>query len=248
MDQSQISGAGGNDKREFLGPLRENDYTHGRRTDKMVASAHQGTPLKTQRQSSGPASVALSSGGNRTHITSGLKDNNVFNETSPTLLKRAGVPFLPGNLFCPETGTDITNSTNGTDCSCYDDSSANDPSGPGSLILSQQLAFSVNNSGISKPLHILTESSLRTCPNVDIPIPSYSTTPVVAYYDLADPTGLDPTYAGYVPGVPVNLGTNANGQPFMVIQGGKVVYAREHPYEVSMGKFFSIQALNKTHV
>lgn len=37
--------------------------------------------------------------------------------------------------------------------------------------------------------------------------------PIFAYYDLKNPTTLDPTFGPYVPRVPVNLGTNVDGSP-----------------------------------
>lgn len=139
--------------------------------------------------------------------------------------------FLPGNLFCPQVDNEVTSSQNGTDCSCYDDNEANEP-------FDTLTRRAMDNDTTSIPLHMLSsESSLKTCPNIKVPIPTYQKTPIVAYYDLANPTGLDPTYSSYTPTIPINLGTNGQGRPFMAL-GGVPVYAREHPYEVSMGKVF----------
>lgn len=64
------------------------------------------------------------------------------------------------------------------------------------------------------------------------------TSPIFAYYDLENPTTLDPTFGSWVPKVPVNLGTNANGAPSLAHPGSRPVYSREHPYEAQMGKVF----------
>ena len=61
------------------------------------------------------------------------------------------------------------------------------------------------------------------------------TSPIFAYYDLENPTTLDPTFGSWVPKVPVDLGTNANGNPSLAHPGSRAVYSREHPYEAQMG-------------
>ena len=65
------------------------------------------------------------------------------------------------------------------------------------------------------------------------------TSPIFAYYDLENPTTLDPTFGSWVPKVPVNLGTNANGAPSLAHPGSRPVYSREHPYEAQMGKTYA---------
>ncbi|KAJ7502451.1 hypothetical protein B0H11DRAFT_1712411, partial [Mycena galericulata] len=100
------------------------------------------------------------------------------------------------------------------------------------------------SSRISKredPFQILESASLRSCSNIAIPIPDYDTTPIISYYDLEDPASLSPAMGSWSPTVPVNLGNTQNGEPYLSLPSGggnKVVYAREHPYEVSMSSLF----------
>lgn len=227
MTEAPIDGTGGNTKRGIAYPSKEElPFTD---------SAHQGTLLNIGEDSH------LSTHSIH-HVAPSIWEDKVSGEKPVSdKVKRDAVPFLPGNLFCPEAGNDITSSENGTDCTCYDDYEANDPFGTG--VLTRRNLF--ENDTISGPLRVLaTDSNLRTCPFISIPIPAYQNTPIVAYYDLANPTTLNPVYGPYTPTVPVNLGANNAGRPYMVIEGNKVVYAREHPYEVSMGMYFLVKPFN----
>ncbi|GJJ07068.1 hypothetical protein Clacol_001267 [Clathrus columnatus] len=226
MVETPIEGSGSNSKRDIgiIDTASQQEFL-------ISDSAYQGEPLDFKEEAYGSSHAAY-------HINSSiLGDNDVEGEVTPGIVKRSSVPFLPGSLFCPEAGDEITSSLNGTDCACYDDDAANDPIF-GSGALSRRTLSEFDNS--TDPLHILanTASKLRSCPGKSIPIPAWDTTPIIAYYDLQNPTTLDPTYGQWIPMVPVNLGTNKKGQPFMTIQGGEVVYGREHPYEVSMAGLF----------
>ena len=92
-----------------------------------------------------------------------------------TLNPRAGVPFLPGNLFCPEVTTSIQGTADGSDCIIYDD--ANDDVDLGNLKRSLDLDFedyltAVNSS--NSPFKQLDRAPvLTTCPGVSISIPNY---------------------------------------------------------------------------
>lgn len=52
------------------------------------------------------------------------KESWSFNDQQHLPIAKRGVPFLPGNLFCPEVTSQIVNGGVGTDCSIYN----NDPS------------------------------------------------------------------------------------------------------------------------
>lgn len=227
MTEAPIDGTGSSTKRE-IGSL---DAVYQSQELLFSDSAFQGTPLTFGKDSLHTVH----------HIAPSIpKDSAPFVEEEPTsgFIKRDAVPFLPGNLFCPEAGDDITSSINGTDCTCYDDDEANDPFGTG-VLSRRALLLDDDEDTLSIPFRELaSESTLRTCPSITIPIPSNQNTPIIAYYDLANPTILDPTFGPWSPTVPVNLGANLAGRPYLVIEGNKVVYAREHPYEVSMGKYF----------
>ena len=102
-------------------------------------------------------------------------DGEVINirsvDQEQTLNPRAGVPFLPGNLFCPEVTTSIQGTTAGSDCIIYDDADAGVDLGN----LKRSLDFgdysTVVNSSNFKQLD--RSPVLTTCPGVSISIPSY---------------------------------------------------------------------------
>jgi hypothetical protein len=155
---------------------------------------------------------------------------------SPGLSKR-DVPFLPGNIFCPESGADITSGAAGSDVFFYSDATADDPDIPDDPVLVWRRALEVTdtneNSTFSEdPFKVLAKSAnLQSCKTLSIPIPDYDTTPIIAWYDLEDPALLDAAIEGYVPFPPaVTLGPN--GQPVMTApspnpnSGPKPVYAR----------------------
>lgn len=209
----------------------------------------EGTPLNIYHLSSQPAYAAygpspLMASKYLPDIPNSLPPNVAYPTLSSpnpsALAKRAGVPFLPGNLFCPQSGTDITGNTDGSDCYCYSDATENDPEGESAFTKRHLESAYLSGQSELNHLHILAsrESSLNTCDNFDIPIPAYASTPIISYYDLDNPASLDPTFGSYVPSVPVNLGNKKNGQPYLTLPSGggaKTIYAREHPYEASMG-------------
>lgn len=87
-----------------------------------------------------------------------------------TLNPRAGVPFLPGNLFCPEVDTSIQGTTNGSDCIIYDD--ADDGVELGNLKRSLDFGDYLNSS--NTPFKQLDRAPvLLSCPGVSISIPDY---------------------------------------------------------------------------
>ncbi|KAJ7467040.1 hypothetical protein FB451DRAFT_1340516 [Mycena latifolia] len=107
------------------------------------------------------------------------------------------------------------------------------------------------------PFHTLDIAKLASCKadKIAVTIPDYEKTPIISYYDLEDPVSLSPTMGSWSPTVPVNLGLNANGEPYMSLPSGganKIIYARsypfycpllylarrEHPYEASMSSLF----------
>lgn len=233
MTEAPIDGTGSSTKRE-IGSL---DAVHQSQELPFSDSAYQGTPLAFEKDSLHTVH----------HIAPSILKSSAPLVEEPTsgIMKRDAVPFLPGNLFCPEAGDDITSSLNGTDCTFYDDDEANDPFGTG--VLSRRAVFDDEDT-LSIPFRELaSDSTLRTCSNITIPIPSYQNTPIIAYYDLANPATLDPTFGPWTHAVPVNLGANPTGRPYMVIEGNKVVYAREHPYEVSMGKYFFFPPVSRSY-
>ncbi|KAJ7062148.1 glycosyl hydrolases family 18-domain-containing protein [Mycena amicta] len=155
-----------------------------------------------------------------------------------TLAKRDGVPFLPGNLFCPATGTDITSDATGGDCVCYSDADI-DPISNEFIVAKREEVSErdLNSTFGDNPFKILRSVKLQQCA-INIQMPGYDSTPIVAYYDLDNPGILDPTFESYVPSVPVNLGTKtgANGLPYLSIpsgNGNKNIYASNLQFPIS---------------
>ncbi|KAF7316287.1 Chitin-binding type-1 domain-containing protein [Mycena indigotica] len=171
----------------------------------------------------------------------------VASNLTERLEKRGGVPFLPGNLFCPDAGTDITGTDAGSDCYCYSDA-GNDPinnaliTAKRSVAIDQELVLNgPKNTSFIDGLKVLRSVSLESCSSISIPIPGYDKTPIISYYDLDNPAALNPTMGSWSPQVPVNLGNKKNGEPYLTIPSGggnKNIYAREHPYEESMVALF----------
>lgn len=73
------------------------------------------------------------------------------------------------------------------------------------------------SSNLVSPVSLRTVSS-AVCPKIKITLPSYDTTTVLGYWDLADPGSFDSKVSLYSSAIP----------------GGK--YAREHVYEAQMCK------------
>lgn len=118
------------------------------------------------------------------------------NETS-VHHKRAGVPFLPGNLFCPAIGSDILDSAGTKICQIY--ASLNLEGGDTDQIVD---VLSRREEDINVPLVTESEdtfspfeiSTMKTCPKKTVPIPGFSNTQVQAYFDLAFPHQLNAQY------------------------------------------------------
>ncbi|KAK6987473.1 chitin-binding type-1 domain-containing protein [Favolaschia claudopus] len=171
-------------------------------------------------------------------------------EVRPELsrISKRGVPFLPGNLFCPDVGSKIVSSDDASDCMFYSDADDNDPEGPSILsrsVLKPEIESDFDNTTSSGPFHVFAsrasrEAGMWRCKDLDVPIPVYGDTPIIAYYDLANPASLDPTVIDHIP-VPVNLGRMPNGERYLSVpkgHGNTIIYAREHPYEASMASVF----------
>jgi hypothetical protein len=125
-------------------------------------SESSGPAISIPRHSKSVAYSALESDGEVTNIR-GI-------DREQTLNPRAGVPFLPGNLFCPEVTTSIQGTTAGSDCIIYDD--ADDDVDLGNLKRSLELDSGVNSS--NTPFKQLDRAPvLVTCPGVSISIPDY---------------------------------------------------------------------------
>jgi hypothetical protein len=131
-------------------------------------SESSGHPISIPRHSKSVAYSALESANGEVTNIRGV-------DRGQTLNPRAGVPFLPGNLFCPEVTTSIQGTTNGSDCIIYDD--VGDNSALINLKRSLELDFGdyltvVNSS--NTPLKQLDRAPvLATCPGVSISIPNY---------------------------------------------------------------------------
>ncbi|KAJ6538818.1 hypothetical protein DFH09DRAFT_1249584 [Mycena vulgaris] len=69
-------------------------------------------------------------------------------------------------------------------------------------------------SGNSRRDDIISGNATSGSP-LRIPIPAYDRTPIIAYYDLADPNSLDPSFGSWSPRVPINLGLNDDGDPYL---------------------------------
>ena len=86
-------------------------------------------------------------------------------------LNPRGVPFLPGNLFCPEVTTSIQGTTAGSDCIIYDDADANVDLGNLRRSLESDFATVANSSNFKQ---LDRAPVLTTCPGISISIPNYN--------------------------------------------------------------------------
>ncbi|KAG6818290.1 hypothetical protein H0H93_006247, partial [Arthromyces matolae] len=160
-----------------------------------------------------------------------------------------GVPYLPGNLFCPAVGSEILNTPSGSrTCQIYATLSSNTGQTADALNRRDEdieaLEFSTFNRS-SEGFHpkILAESTLKVCPGFTIPIADYSKVQVQTYFDLANPGDLDPTYSrsklpSYLRCTQINTGTTKGGAPALSQANSAAIYAREHVYEQSMSALF----------
>ncbi|KAI5116231.1 hypothetical protein M0805_001223 [Coniferiporia weirii] len=180
-------------------------------------------------------------------VTVGSGDN--FGSANSTLYRRGGVPFLPGNLFCPAVGGDILDTPAGSqDCICYSDTDEDDTDQLADILnkrdfddaedyVASNLTGATRTTSVKVDPHMFDSSKLKTCTSSMVPIPEYSDTSIVTYFDLDNPGVLDPTYGTYNP-VPIRLGNLDGGVPALSTPGGVGVYGREHVYEQSMSALF----------
>ncbi|CAK5268570.1 unnamed protein product [Mycena citricolor] len=215
-----------------------------RELEPMTGSGSSGGPVDIDHRSPYPAYAAYEEGDKREWL-----DDPVVPRRQ--LSKRGGVPFLPGNLFCPAVGTSIASSDDGSDCLCYSDAPDGDDE-DGSYTYPRRSISNMTEVdldtlaevfgfGPNSPFHVLDVAKLTSCTGKSVSIPSYDNTPIISYYDLENPASLDPTMGSWSPAVPINLGLNANNEPYLSLpsgKGNKVIYAREHPYEESMSALF----------
>lgn len=211
-----------------------------KRDNYISGQAAAGTPLLISHRSSHPAYAEYEGDG---RLDPPSVPISVMTAQSSRISKR--VPFLPGNLFCPTVGTSITGTDVGSDCFCYSDATEFDPDpdddDDGPLVSSKRSSISDNATFSDGPFHVLNVAKMISCKGRTIAIPPYQNTPIIAYYDLENPGSLDPTMGSWVPSVPVDLGNKQNGIPYLTLpqgEGPKTIYAREHPYEASMGTEF----------
>jgi hypothetical protein len=211
-----------------------------KRGNYISGQAATGTPLQISHRSSHSAYAEYEGDG---WVDPPSVPISVMTAQSSRISKR--VPFLPGNLFCPTVGTSITGTDAGSDCFCYSDATEFDPDpdddSDGPLVSSKRSSISDNATFSDGQFHVLDSAKMFRCNGRTIAIPAYQSTPIIAYYDLDNPASLDPTMGSWVPSVPVDLGNKQNGIPYLTLpqgRGTKTIYAREHPYETSMGAEF----------
>lgn len=65
---------------------------------------------------------------------------------------------------------------------------------------------------------------MHTCPGQSLTIPTYTSVPISAYFDLKFPGELNGEIEAYTPDPPVSLGGK------LTVRRGVAVYAREHVY------------------
>ncbi|KAJ6503718.1 hypothetical protein C8R45DRAFT_973542 [Mycena sanguinolenta] len=124
----------------------------------------------------------------------------------PGIGKRA-VPFLPGSLFCPATDSDIAS----TDLTCDPYSGDATPNSRRDLdaehLLARRVPVPFNETTASDGLtpeeavrHILDKravSTIKSCQSFTIPIAAFTSIPINAYFDLANPANLDGSGKGW---------------------------------------------------
>jgi hypothetical protein len=181
---------------------------------KAAGKAGHGVTIDTHHALDSPAYVAYEHASSKSRLwgvqtrTSAVVTSG--NETS-VLHKRAGVPFLPGNLFCPAVGSGILDTPSGSKtCQIYaslesgntgqtaDALNRRDEDINGMPLATERDNIPVLNGRANFPdgFHpfILAESTLKVCPQIDIPIAAYTNAQVQAYFDLAHPGELNPEY------------------------------------------------------
>ena len=205
--------AAGNSKR---------DEDHPYYSYEAVGTAGHGVTIDTRHALDSPAYVAYEHTSSKARLggvqipTSAVVTS--ANETS-VHYKRAGVPFLPGNLFCPAVGSDILDTPSGSKtCQIYASlESGNTGQTADALnrrdedIIDEPLAterdipvLNGRANFTTDGFHpfILAESTLKVCGSaqdpagqIKIPIAGYTKTQVQTYFDLAHPGELDAEYS-----------------------------------------------------
>ncbi|KZS89652.1 hypothetical protein SISNIDRAFT_489074 [Sistotremastrum niveocremeum HHB9708] len=143
--------------------------------------------------------------------------------------KRGGVPFLPGNLFCPAVGEQINAADGGTatDYNPYSDISSN----PLLDAYERKKKRSVGVSSLFHPQE-LRSVTVNTCSSssrrIDINAPAYDNTNPIGYFDLASPFGTNPITATYSIDFTGKQSANAPASG----------YGREHVYELQLLSLF----------
>ncbi|KAG5333769.1 hypothetical protein C0989_004872, partial [Termitomyces sp. Mn162] len=182
-------------------PNRKRDGDHPYYSYEAVVKVSHGVTIDTRHALDSPAYVTYE------HTPSESRSQGVqiptsavisANQTS-VLHKRAGVPFLPGNLFCPAIDSDILDTPSGSKtCQIY--ASLNlesDNTGQTADALYKR------DEDINAPLvREKAESTMKVCGDprfpttlIKIPIPAYGKTQVQTYFDLAYPGKLNPEYS-----------------------------------------------------
>jgi hypothetical protein len=204
--------AAGNSKR---------DENHPHYSYEAVGTAGHGVTIDTRHALDSPAYVAYE------HTSSKSRPRGVQIPTSAVITsanetsvhhKRAGVPFLPGNLFCPAVGSDILDTPSGSKtCQIYASLESGNTGQTADALNRRDedindipLATERDNipvlngrANFMDGFHpfILAESTLKVCGSaedpasqINIPIAAYTKTQVQAYFDLAHPGELDAEY------------------------------------------------------
>ncbi|KAK7014298.1 chitin-binding type-1 domain-containing protein [Favolaschia claudopus] len=189
-----------------------------RRSDLFSDKFTAGAPPKISHLSSDPA-YAVYENSNQSLI-----DYSTLIIGSSQISKR-GVPFLPGNLLCPEVGNQIGSTPTSLDCDPYSDSEDDSDDDDDATSLKRTISGTFS----TDLFHILAKANsiMKTCKK-SIAIPNHQSTTISGYYDLASPTTLDPVVGDGVPLQTLSVPASSGGD------GTRTVYAREHPYEVSM--------------
>lgn len=230
------------------------DEDHSYYSYKAMGTAGHGVTIDTRHALDSPAYVAYEHTSSKSRLRGVQIPISVVNETLVQHHKRAGVPFLPGNLFCPAVGSNILDTPSGSKtCQIYaslesgntgqtaDALNRRDEDINGMPLATERDNIPVLNgrANFTDGFHpfILAESTMRVCSQINIPIPGYANTQVQTYFDLAYAGELDGTYGRYNP-LPINTGTTKNGLPALSQANSNAIYAREHVYEQSMSALF----------
>jgi hypothetical protein len=197
--------AAGNSKR---------DEDHPHYSYAAVGKAGHGVTIDTRHALDSPAYVAYEHTSSKSRLRGvQIPTSAVVTSANETSVhhKRAGVPFLPGNLFCPAVGSDILDTPSGSKtCQIYaslesgntgqtaDALNRRDEDIDGMPLATERDNIPVLNgrANFTDVFHpfILAESTLKVCSQINIPIAGYANTQVQAYYDLAHPGELDAEY------------------------------------------------------